>query len=434
MQTHLPLARHRPQASSEDWWTVLAGGLLLLLASLHLIPAVPSVGPWTDRIADAIAGRLVGLLALGIGLALLTGAAVRAMGGAWRAHLIGFGPVYVLAVVAMVLAQQRSVKASGFEYAFWALLLGLAVSNSAGTPSWIRPAVRAEFYIKTGLVLLGAEVLFGRILTLGLPGLFVAWLVTPAVLVFMYVFGTRVLGMANRSLVIVIAAATSVCGVSAAIAAAAASRAKKEDLTLAVGMSLTFTVAMMILMPAGIRASGMDLAIGAAWMGGTIDSTGAVVVAGALLGDLGEQIAAVVKMIQNMLIGLVAFFIAVYWVATEESASGSAKPDIWEIWHRFPKFILGFVGASLVFSFGLTPVLGDASVSAILDGTSILRTWFFCIAFVSIGLDSNLRELAGHMGSGRPIQLYVVGQSFNLVLTLLAAYLAFGGVLFEPVV
>ena len=156
-------------------------------------------------------------------------------------------------------------------------------------------------------MLLGAEVLFGNILRLGAPGLFVAWLVTPVVIVFMYQFGVRYLRIGSRSLVMVIAAATSVCGVSAAIAVAAAARARKQELTLAVGMSLIFTVAMMILMPLGIRWAGMDPMVGAAWIGGTVDATGAVVAAGAILGEQAEQIAAVVKMIQNTLIGVVAF-------------------------------------------------------------------------------------------------------------------------------
>ena len=239
--------------------------------------------------------------------------------------------------------------------------------------------------------------------------------------------------MSSRSLVIVIAAATSVCGVSAAIAAAAASRAKTEELTLAVGMTLIFTVVMMVVMPLGIRASGMDTIVGAAWIGGTIDATGAVVAAGAMLGAAGEQVAAVVKMIQNILIGVVAFCIAVYWVTRVEPESGAAHPRAMEIWYRFPKFIVGFVAASLVFSFVLTPMMGDAAVAGILDLTSDLRGWFFCLAFVSIGLQSNFRELGRQTERGRPIQLYLVGQTFNLILTLIAAYLAFGGILFERV-
>ena len=94
---------------------------------------------------------------------------------------------------------------------------------------------------------------------------------------------------------------------------------------------------------------------------------------------------------------------------------------------------MGFVAASLVFSFVLTPMMGDATVAGILDLTSELRGWFFCLAFVSIGLQSNLRELGRQTERGRPIQLYLVGQTFNLILTLVAAYLAFGGILFERV-
>jgi uncharacterized membrane protein YadS len=246
----------------------------------------------------------------------------------------------------------------------------------------------------------------------------------------MYQFGIRILKMTNRSLVIVIAAATSVCGVSAAIAVAAAARAKKDELTLAVGMSLIFTVLMMVIMPALVRLSGMDLIVGAAWIGGTVDATGAVVAAGAVLGTQAEQIAAVVKMIQNTLIGVVAFLVAVYWVTSVER-SENRKPEAIEIWRRFPKFIIGFVAASLLFSFVLTPYLGASRVADILDATSDVRGWFFCLAFLSIGLSSSFRDLSKQTSGGKPIQLYLTGQFFNVALTLLAAYLAFGGILFD---
>ena len=235
----------------------------------------------------------------------------------------------------------------------------------------------------------------------------------------------------------VIAAATSVCGVSAAIAVAAAARAKKEELTLAVGMSLIFTVGMMVLMPFAVRALALDPIVGGAWIGGTVDATGAVVAAGAILGEQAEQTAAVVKMIQNILIGIVAFLVAVFWVTRvdqdETNNSTRTKPDAVEIWRRFPKFILGFVAASLLFSFLLTPTLGETRVADILDVTSDFRGWLFCLAFVSIGLESSFRQLASQTSGGRPIQLYLAGQTFNVVLTLLAAYLAFGGVLFDRV-
>ena len=318
--------------TSEDWWAIWLGGLLIAITVFGLVTTVPSVGRWTGDPGAAFEGRLIGLMTLGLGLTLVTGVAARIMGGSFLQHQAGFFGLFLLAVLAYVLANQTGIRAAGVGYAFWALLLGLLISNTVGTPDPLKPAIRSELYIKTGLVLLGAEILFNRILNLGPPGLFVAWFVTPIVIFFMYRFGTRVLKIASPSLVIVIAAATSVCGVSAAIAVAAAARAKKEELTLAVGMTLIFTVLMMVLMPLGIRAIGMDPMVGAAWIGGTVDATGAVVAAGAMLGEEAGQVAAIVKMIQNILIGVVAFLVAVYWVTTIEKREGTARPAAAEIW------------------------------------------------------------------------------------------------------
>ena len=427
-----PTPSRNPLVASEDWWAVWLAGLVMAGVVAGAIGAVPGVGRWTALPTEAFAGRAAGLAGLGIVMAALSALAVRIMGHSARRQAVAFVPLFVLAVAAYTLANQAGVRAAGFGYAFWALIIGLIIANTGGTPDWLRPALRSELYIKTGLVLLGAEVLFGNVMRLGAPGLFVAWLVTPVVIVFMYQFGVRFLRIRSRSLVMVIAAATSVCGVSAAIAVAAAARARKQELTLAVGMSLIFTVAMMIVMPLGIRWSGMDPVVGAAWIGGTIDATGAVVAAGAILGEQAEQIAAVVKMIQNILIGVVAFLVAVFWV-TRVEATGERRPEAMEIWYRLPKFIIGFVAASLLFSFVLTPSLGEARVAEALDLTSDVRGWLFCLAFVSIGLESSLRDLARHTSGGGPVQLYLTGQAFNVVLTLAAAYLAFGGILFDRV-
>jgi len=134
-------------------------------------------------------------------------------------------------------------------------------------------------------------------------------------------------------------------------------------------------------------------------------------------------------MIQNVLIGLVAFCVAVYWVTSVDRTPDGPKPNAMEIWYRFPKFVLGFVAASLLFSFVVVPAVnGDFGVvesSYINPVTKILRGWFFCLAFVAIGLESNFKDLAGRMEGGKPMLLYVVGQSFNLILTLVVAYFAF---------
>jgi uncharacterized membrane protein YadS len=193
-------------------------------------------------------------------------------------------------------------------------------------------------------------------------------------------------------------------------------------------MTLIFTVLMMFFMPLFIKFIAMNKILGAAWMGGTIDSTGAVVAAGSMLGPDAEKVAAVVKMIQNVLIGALAFFVALYWVTCVDR-DPDHKPNAMEIWYRFPKFVLGFLGASLLFSFVVVPAMhGNFELvekNYLNPVTEIMRSWFFCLAFTAIGLESNFKELAGRMEGGKPMILYVVGQTFNLILTLFVAWLAF---------
>ena len=332
-------------------------------------------------------------------------------------------------MLAYAASANSTMKSYGIGYAAWAILFGLIVSNTVGTPKWVMPAVQTEYYIKTGLVLLGAEILFGKILSIGIPGIFVAWVVTPIVLVSTYLFGQKIVKVPSKTLNITISADMSVCGVSAAIATAAACRAKKEELTLAVGLSLVFTSIMMIVMPAFIKAVGMPEVLGGAWMGGTIDATGAVAAAGAFLGERALYVAATVKMIQNVLIGVIAFCVAVYWCARVDCVPGQKVPAS-EIWHRFPKFVLGFIGASIIFSLLYGTFGKDVGYAVIEQGaiggmSKIFRGWFFCLAFVSIGLATNFRELKEHFRGGKPLILYVCGQSLNLMLTLLMAYIMF---------
>ena len=369
------------------------------------------------------------LIVLGIVFMALFGVGIRFMGMPVGKFALGFIFVFLLAVLAQLFAAQANIKDAGLGYAAWAILFGLLISNTIGTPQWVKPAVLTEYYIKTGLVLLGAEILFGKIVTIGIPGIFVAWIVTPIVLITTYIFGQKVLKIPSKTLNITISADMSVCGVSAAIATAAACRAKKEELTLAVGLSLIFTSIMMVAMPAFIKLVEMPNVLGGAWMGGTIDATGAVAAAGDFLGEDALYVAATIKMIQNVLIGVVAFCVALYWCFKVER-DANRTVGVMEIWYRFPKFVLGFIGVSIVFSIiyaWMGPDVGNTMIdNGVIKGlTKNLRGWFFCLAFVSIGLGTNFRELKEHFKGGKPLILYVCGQTFNLCLTLLMAYIMF---------
>lgn len=402
------------------------------LAYNPLKPWLAKLGSWTNDPRAAFLSSSGASLVPGIVGVLLISCALFAMGllgmgQPTRSFPFAFLVVFLLATLAFVLAGQKVIKHYNLEYALWALLVGLIISNTVGTPAWLRSAVRTEFYIKTGLVLLGAEVLFNRLLSLGLPGVFISWVTTPVVLISTYIFGQRVLRIPSRSLNMVISADMSVCGVSAAVATAAACRAKREELSLAIGLSLAFTVIMMVVMPAVIVALDLGPVLGGAWLGGTIDSTGAVAAAGGMLGDTALAVAVTIKMIQNILIGAVAFGVAVYWVTCVDREANQARPGLSEIWRRFPKFILGFLAASLAFSaLDATGPEGNAMATAVQSGTTeILRGWFFCLAFVSIGLETNFRELRPYLTGGKPLMLYVCGQTLNLIMTLFMAWLMF---------
>ncbi|MEW5772302.1 MAG: putative sulfate exporter family transporter [Thermodesulfobacteriota bacterium] len=401
--------------------------------------AKDQIGEWRKAKARASSAKkkaevkpynvIPSMLGLMAAMGLFFAVGIKAMGKDVKGFLIGFGPVFLLSAFSYLMAGQSTMKEYGVEYAIWGVLGGMIIANTVGTPKWVKPALEVEFYIKTGLVLLGAEVLFNKVIAIGIPGIFVAWVVTPVVLISTFIFGQKVLKMPSKTLNMVISADMSVCGTSAAIATAAACRAKKEELTLSIGLSLVFTAIMMIAMPAFIKAMGMPHILGGAWMGGTIDATGAVAAAGAFLSEKALYVAATIKMIQNVLIGVTAFGVAVYWCAKVECQEGR-RVSWMEIWHRFPKFVLGFLAASIIFSLVYQAVGHDAGFSLVDHGvlrgfSRLCRGWFFALSFAAIGLATNFRELAHYFKGGKPVILYVCGQGFNLVLTLAMAYVMF---------
>ena len=411
----------------EDWWANWLGVFFIGGAALGLLRFIPKLPKWTVWQNALPADLIVPIVLWGVGLAALTGLALGIMGENVGKYLKASPAVFLLAVVSFLIGNQTTLAHYGFSDVIWAIVLGMLISNLWKKPAWIVPALRTELFIKTGLVLLGAEILFTRVLELGLHGLGVGWVVPPILLIFMYLYGTRVLKMKSKALVATVATCTSVCGVSAAIATGAAVKAKKEEISAAISVSLIVTVIMMLGMPVLINWLGLSEAVAGAWIGGTVDSTGAVVVAGSMVGPGAMEVAAIVKMLQNALIGVVAFCWAVFFVTRVEQEEGVERLGIKEIWLRFPKFILGFVGASLVMSFILVPALGQGQVDGILQVTKTARTWLFTLAFVTIGLDSRFASLK-KVFTGQPtVKLHIVGQVVNLILTLAAAAFFFRG-------
>ena len=363
-------------------------------------------------------------------LGILFAIGVKLQGEKVSKFIIAFIALFIISFIVRLVSAEFMLNRY-LEWAFWALLIGLLISNTIGTPDWLKPAIRTEFYIKTGLVIMGFSVLFSNITKFGLYGLGIAWIVTPIVIIFMWWLGTKVLKIGNKPLVITLATATSVCGTSAAIATGAAAKAKKEDVSLAISISIIFTILMMVFEPMIIRWAGMNQMMGGALIGGTVDSTGAVVLAGNALGPEAEQVASLVKMIQNILIGFIAFFVAIFF-ATKVDKDPNQKVGASEIWTRFPKFIIGFFVASLVASFILMPLTSAEEVNTInKEVLDQYKNWAFVLAFTSIGLDTNFKSLFKQMQGGKVLWLYIIGQIFNILLTLFAVWILLSGVLFK---
>ena len=400
---------------TEDWLAVWIGFIVIAIGCVAVLTgwfdfSALKFSTWS--VGESAATKAVGLgtqmgtwvfwrklLVTVLVLGVLFAGGIKLQGGKVGKFIPAFLGLFVLAVVVRLISAEFTLNRY-LEWAFWALIVGLLISNTVGVPKWLKPAIRTEYYIKTGLVI-----------------------------IFMWWFGTKVLKMDNKPMVITLAAATSVCGTSAAIATGAAAKAKKDDLSIAISISIIFTILMMVFEPMIIRACGMNQLMGGSLIGGTVDSTGAVVLAGNALGPEAEQAAVLVKSIQNILIGFIAFFVAIFF-ATRVENSGASKVGAGEIWTRFPKFIIGFFVASLVASFIIQPIFGGDQVGAINKVLDQYKNWAFVLAFTSIGLDTNFKEIGKQMQGGKVLWLYVVGQTFNIALTLFAVWFLLSGVVF----
>ncbi len=411
---------------NEDWLAVIVGGLVILAVLGGWRPAFPSM-KWTslgDLAAGVSGGSLAALGILAVVFGVLSFGVMALTGGASVSAVGGFGVVFVLAWLAQWIAGQSMVHAWGLEYVLFALLIGLILNHTFKLPAWLKSAVRTEFYIKTGLVILGATILFREMMQAGALGLWQAAIVVTLVwgVTFRLARKLRV----DDDFAAMLSSAVAICGVSAAIATCGAIQGDRKKLSYVTSIVLLVAMPMMVLMPWFVKAVGMPELVAGAWLGGTLDTSGSVVAAGQLISEPATKAGVIVKFSQNVLIGVAAFVLSIWWSMRDGKGNGSRpKVSASVIWERFPKFVLGFMVASLVFSFALDPGLAKAA-KPILNN---LRNYWFALAFVSIGLETHFGDLV-KMEGGRPALAFLGGQAFNVVLTLILAWLLFGGVLF----
>ena len=422
----------------EDWWAIWIGLALVAVAvalftnggSIKWIAVAPQ--KW-GRLADAAAqlqthgAQYAALFVLWAG-ALGLGAA--ALGIKLSRFLPAFLAVYVVAGAIYFLGQWDRAAHYNLEPPLVALGLGLLVSNTVGVPRWLEPGLRVEFYIKTGIVLLGA----------GLPLTLIAWAgpvaIVQAAIVSLATFGVIYfsalrLGL-DRRLAATLGTGGAVCGVSGAIAIGGAVGAKKEQVSVAISLVVVWAIVMIFVLPLAARGLHLSTGVAGAWIGTSefADAAGLAAAqtyggyAGNVPGIAGNADAAVsaftlMKVIgRDVWIGVWAFVLSLVATTRWERTGVQGRPDAGEIWRRFPKFVLGFLLASAVITLVSKGYDYATYKKAVLPGLvaplQALRTWAFTFAFLSIGLTTKMREFAS-VGA-RPFYAFTAGVLVNVAL------------------
>lgn len=407
----------------EDWAVVVLGFLIISVVLLGYIVPTPSFG-WKN--SSELFSKVLSTANLYKIFIQFFSLLVVAVFGAWltkrpiKNFVIVFASVYLLTLAALIITGNASVKTLNLEAVLFSLLIGLLIGNTVKLPTWYRSALTSEFFVKIGLVLLGTTIIFSDVLKAGALGLIQALLVVVSVWYFSFWVCKKL--KVDSEMSMMLSSAVSICGVSAAIATAGAIKGDNKKLSYVVSLVLIVAIPMMIFMPMIAKYFGFGETLTGAWLGGTIDTTGAVVASGTMVGEEALKISTIVKFSQNVLLGLAAFAISIYWTYANKGniVTEDHKPTLQIIWQRFPKFVLGFVAASLLFSFVISP----EKVSAVKDSIKGIQTLWFALAFTSIGLETKFSDLL-HQDNRKPLYAFLIAQTFNIFITLFIAWLLF---------
>lgn len=411
----------------EDWASVVAGFLiiaLILLASYNIQPpSFAGKAGWGDfnTLLDGLfSSKQAIATSATFGLFLVISVIGLILSGkSLKNYFWGFLAIFVLTLIAQIVSSFTGFKNFGLETVLFSLVIGLLISNLFNLPEWLRSALNTELYVKIGLVLLGATILFGDILTAGGYGILQAVVVVFGV--WYFAFWIAKILKVDDEYATMLASAVSICGVSAAIATAGAINGDKKKLSMVVSLVLIVAIPMMIFMPIIAKWIGLSEAVTGAWLGGTIDTTGAVVGAGTIAGEDGLKYATIIKFSQNVLLGIAAFAISIFWAYRNKRGEKRERVSLSILWERFPKFVLGFMLVSLFYSFILSPELANSSGSLL---KSFCNFWF-ALAFISIGLETRFSDFKAADNKG-PVYAFLAAQGFNIILTLVVAYVIFG--------
>ncbi|HEX3897233.1 MAG TPA: putative sulfate exporter family transporter [Rudaea sp.] len=438
----------RELISKEDWWAIWIGLGLVVAAVIAFSQGVSfkwvAVSPqkWStfSDVAAQLQANGLRYVALFVLWSVLFGIGVKAMGLKLGEFIGAFAVVFVVSTLIYFIGAWDQASKYNLEPPLVALVLGLLVSNVFGIPNWLRAGLRVEFYIKTGIVLLGAQLPFTLIVWAGPVAIVQAAIIS--LVTFGTIYFTAVKLGLDRRFAAVLGSGGAVCGVSAAIAVAGAVGAKKEDAPMAITLVILWAIVMIIALPLIAKSLGLATGVAGAWIGTSefADAAGFAAAQtysgyagqGGIAGkpEASVQAFTLMKVIgRDIWIGVWALVLSIIATTRWENTGVNSRTNAGEIWRRFPKFVLGFFIASAIitllaqgYSYDQFKKVLTPDLVAPLIG---LRTWAFTFCFLSIGLSTRLRDLIS--AGSKPFVAFTSGVVVNVILGFILSTLVFVG-------
>ena len=432
----------------EDWWAIWLGLGIIAVAylfytngsSIQWIAVKPAKWSTFAQLWADFSAHVPQYLAQFAMWAVVLGVGLKAMGYRVAEFFPSFVFIYVMSIVIFMIGAWDQASHYNLEPPLVALLLGMLIANVVGLPRWMDTGFRVEFYIKTGIVLLGATLPFTLVIWAGPVAIVQASIVSIVTFLVIYFVGKR-LGL-DRRLAATLGAGGAVCGVSGAIAIAGAVGAKKEHAPIAITMVILWAIVMIFALPLASRALNLHTGVAGAWIGTSEFADAAGFAAAQAYGNLAGKVEGIagtpddavwaftlMKVVgRDIWIGIWAFVLALV-ATTQWEVKEGVKPNAAEIWWRFPKFVIGFAIASIVVTV-IASQAGqqayNASVKPLLVGPiKDLRTWAFIFCFFSIGLTTRFRELAAT--GTKPFLAFTSGVVVNVLLGFVLSTMVFAG-------
>ncbi len=433
----------------EDWWAVWIGlGIVIIAASFFLNdatikPIAIKPAKWDTfatlitHFKDQFHWYLFQFLMWGV----LFTVSAKVLGYRAREFLPAFIFVYVISMLIFALGSWSQAHRYNLEPPLVALVIGLLISNFTHLPKWMDSGFRVEYYIKIGIVLLGATLPFTLILWAGPIAILQASIVSVLTFAVIYFIGTR-MGV-DRRLCACLGAGGAICGVSGAIAMAGAVRATKEQVSIAITLVIVWAMIMIFFLPFAARTLELHAGIAGAWIGTSEFADAAGLAAAQVYGLMAEASDTIpgtedqalsaftlIKVIgRDIWIGVWAFIFALIATLRWEVKEGRPKPSTMEILWRFPKFVFGFLLASLLVT-ALSSDYGYEEFKKIVEPNLTgplkdLRTWTFIFCFLSIGLTTRFREFV-HVGV-KPVYSFSIGVLVNVIIGFILSVFLFAG-------